>query len=241
MFGPAWNLIVCVCFFTLFCEQTSSECTQLTPCSCMFPDGHGYDLSPLRKLSPLQTINDSYTFYFHPCTNKPLSVNVTSECFKGDGVSLCAQHGNTTINLGRVEDTHIEAASDQVKPSLIIHHENYTSSVTLFCCDSCTSSHIIMETKIGNSEFRLLLVSPYACKVSIRPKGLSIGSILVLNFFIITGVYFIGGAMALKFLRGATGWEMVPNHTFWGELSSLVKDGIAFTFSCCRIDSYDRI
>jgi len=27
----------------------------------------------------------------------------------------------------------------------------------------------------------------------------------------------------LKALRGATGWEMVPNHDFWCKLPSLVK------------------
>lgn len=67
------------------------------------------------------------------------------------------------------------------------------------------------------------MISPYACKVTIRPKGLSVGSIILIYFFIFTGLYFIGGAMVLKFVRGATGWEMLPNLTFWREFSSLVK------------------
>lgn len=46
----------------------------------------------------------------------------------------------------------MQAGSDQVKPSLIIHHENYTSSITLFCCDSCTS-HFILDKEVGNSQF----------------------------------------------------------------------------------------
>lgn len=54
-------------------------------------------------------------------------------------------------------------------------------------------------------------------------RGLSTGSVLVILFFISTGVYFICGIVVLKTLRGATGWEMVPNHDFWCKLPSLVK------------------
>jgi len=54
-------------------------------------------------------------------------------------------------------------------------------------------------------------------------KGLSTGSVLVILFFVCAGTYFIGGIIVLKALRGATGWEMVPNHDFWCKLPSLVK------------------
>jgi len=71
-----------------------------------------------------------------------------------------------------------------------------------------------------------ILASPYACKIPPHkesPKGLSGGSILVILFFIFTGVYFIGGIVTLKLLRGATGWEMLPNHEFWCDLPALVR------------------
>lgn len=68
----------------------------------------------------------------------------------------------------------------------------------------------------------LILTSSYACKTT-QIKSLSTGSILLIYFFILTGIYFIGGTIILKFLRGATGWEMVPNHEFWRNLPSLVK------------------
>ena len=66
------------------------------------------------------------------------------------------------------------------------------------------------------------LVSSYGCKLQ-REIGLSTGSLLVILFFVSVGVYFIGGIIVLKALRGATGWEMVPNHEFWCKLPSLVK------------------
>lgn len=66
------------------------------------------------------------------------------------------------------------------------------------------------------------MVSPYGC-VKEPERGLSTGSVLVILFFVCFGVYFIGGIIVLKTLRGATGWEMVPNHDFWCKLPSLVR------------------
>lgn len=67
-----------------------------------------------------------------------------------------------------------------------------------------------------------MLISPYGCKIEPH-KGLSIGSVLVILFFTIAGIYFIGGIITLRILRGATGWEMLPNHDFWSKLPLLVR------------------
>lgn len=67
-----------------------------------------------------------------------------------------------------------------------------------------------------------MLISPYGCKMESH-KGLSIGSVLLILFFTIAGIYFIGGIITLRILRGATGWEMLPNHDFWTKLPSLVR------------------
>lgn len=56
----------------------------------------------------------------------------------------------------------------------------------------------------------------------------SIGSTLVILLFVFSGLYFIGGAIALRLLRGATGWEMLPNHEFWCDLPSLIRVSIAY-------------
>lgn len=57
---------------------------------------------------------------------------------------------------------------------------------------------------------------------------ISMGSTLVILLFVFSGLYFIGGAIALKFLRGATGWELLPNHEFWCDLPSLIRVSIAY-------------
>ncbi|XP_050596589.1 uncharacterized protein LOC126925261 [Bombus affinis] len=235
-------LFVFASLLIIFCEQTSSECRQLTGCSCMFPNWQGYSLMPLVNSRSINSTEQDCAFFFHPCTNKPLSNNQTSECHKGDGASLCATCNNNTFVLGKAEETKIIIESDDSKPPIFMfHHKNYTTTIALSCCSSC-ETHLYVES-INNTlkEYHLLLTSTYACKTLMHSKGLSIGSTLLIYLFVISGIYFIGGALTLKFLRGATGWEMMPNHSFWQSLPSLVKDGITFTFNCCRLDSYERI
>ncbi|XP_053982350.1 uncharacterized protein LOC128878289 [Hylaeus volcanicus] len=237
------KFITIILFLTFFCHRTSSECTQLSPCSCMFSNGQGYNLTELGNSGPLialQNINQSLTLevHFHPCTNIPLS-NVTDECQKG--ASLCAKWGNKTVNLGTVEETKIIVSPDNLKePVLSIAHNKYTTIISLICCHTCSTQFTINSVN-NDKDYHMLLVSPFSCKVQLSTKGLSTGSMLVIFFFVFTGMYFIGGAIALKLLRGATGLEMIPNHEFWVELPSLIRDGIVFTFNCCRADSYERI
>ncbi|XP_043514691.1 uncharacterized protein LOC122531132 [Frieseomelitta varia] len=230
-------------FLILFCKQSSSECKQLTPCSCIFSNRQGYSLMPLVDSMPLKAFDAklNYTFFFHPCTNKPLSDNRTSECYKGDGVSLCATKNNEFFFLGKAEDTEISLEMDNSKPPVLtFHHNNITIIIALACCSLC-ETRLYVEAIKSESEFHLVLSSLYACKVMMRTNSLSVGSTLLIYFSVAFGVYFIGGALTLKLLRGATGWEMMPNHEFWRNLPSLVKDGVVFTFNCCRLDSYERI
>lgn len=54
-------------------------------------------------------------------------------------------------------------------------------------------------------------------------EGLSTGSVLVIIFFVFTILYFVGGAVALRLLRGAEGRELIPNYDFWVDLPNLVR------------------
>lgn len=54
-------------------------------------------------------------------------------------------------------------------------------------------------------------------------RGLSTGSVLVILLFVFSGIYFAGGALGLKFLRGAVGLELIPHYEFWSDLPGLVR------------------
>jgi hypothetical protein len=80
---------------------------------------------------------------------------------------------------------------------------------------------------------KLKLESKWACPVFELPldenasqnssTSLSTGSVLVIVFFVFTTLYFVGGAIALRLLRGAKGKEMIPNYDFWVDLPNLVR------------------
>ncbi|KZC08894.1 Cation-dependent mannose-6-phosphate receptor [Dufourea novaeangliae] len=240
MFGEDGSkFVVFALVLTLFCDRTSSECAQLTPCSCIFPNGQGYNLTQLGGSRNFTASANGQTFYFHPCSN--IQMINGSECYNGTGVSLCLVNKNKTISLGTVEETTINIESESsTKPALTLRHGSYTTVIRLLCCNSC-NTHLVSDSIDSDKDYHLLLMSPYACQSQLRTKGLSTGSLLVIYLFVFTALYFVGGAIALKWLRGATGREMIANYSFWRELPSLVRDGIAFTFSCGRGDSYERI
>ncbi|CAD1468069.1 unnamed protein product, partial [Heterotrigona itama] len=220
-------LLVLGLFLILFCKQSSSECKQLTPCSCMFSNWQGYSLMPLVNSMPLNDtkLNNTtnYTFFFHPCTNMPLSNNKSSNCYTGDGVSLCAMKDNNIFFWGKAEETEISLEMDNSRPPVFtFHRNNITIIIALSCCSLC-ETRLYVEAIKSESEYHLLLSSLYACKVMMHTNSLSVGSTLLIYFSVAFGVYFIGGALTLKLLRGATGWEMMPNHEFWRSLPSLVK------------------
>ncbi|XP_050454779.1 uncharacterized protein LOC126853227 [Cataglyphis hispanica] len=241
------TFIVFALFLTLFCDTTSSECKQVDPCICTLPDGHYYNLTGLvDELGHFQTFEDTqgdYTVYFHPCANVQIKTEKGEICANGSNVSLCIfDKNNLTHSLGTIEETKMKMSSENKFPIFEIHHDKIISVINIVCfTDSKTNFKI--DSGIppsGSNKYHFMLISPYGCKIEPH-KGLSIGSVLVILFFTIAGIYFIGGIITLRILRGATGWEMLPNHDFWSKLPLLVRDGIVFTFNCCRADSYERI
>lgn len=96
------------------------------------------------------------------------------------------------------------------------------------------------EKQYPAAEFKInytsTFTSKYACPES---EGLSAGSILLIVFFPLVLVYFVAGLLYNKIHKGVNSFpEMIPNHSFWGELPFLVKDGCFFTFQgiagCCK-------
>ncbi|XP_014469688.1 PREDICTED: cation-dependent mannose-6-phosphate receptor-like [Dinoponera quadriceps] len=239
------TLVALALFLILFCDSTSSECTQLGPCVCRLPDNSYYNLTSLAdKKEPLIADKDDLTVYFHPCKDIsiPISGNLNNPCFNGSGVSLCMlEKAKKIINLGTINDTHMKLSNGNNKfPVFEIHHDNMTSIINIVCVINSDVHFMIDQVFPDTKTYHFMLVSPYGCKKEPQ-RGLSTGSVLVILFFTFAGIYLIGGAVVLKTLRGATGWEMLPNHDFWCELPLLVRDGIVFTFNCCRANSYERI
>ncbi|XP_018344844.1 PREDICTED: uncharacterized protein LOC108750094 [Trachymyrmex septentrionalis] len=233
------TFIVLSLFLIFFCDTTSSECVQEAPCTCSLPDGYYYNLSALDAKS-FSAKSDNYTVYFHPCTNVNMTIENKANC-STENVSLCILHNNvnkTVLTTGTIKETRMKLLDDKF-PIFEILHNDTKIIINIVCYMGNKETSFALDS-ISNKSYNFKLVSPYGCKLQ-REMGLSTGSLLVILFFVSVGVYFIGGIIVLKALRGATGWEMVPNHEFWCKLPSLVRDGVVFAFNCCRADSYERI
>ncbi|EDV26658.1 uncharacterized protein TRIADDRAFT_63795 [Trichoplax adhaerens] len=121
-----------------------------------------------------------------------------------------------------------------------------TFTLTLVCNKTATKP--VFEALANNganyfAELSTICACPNGCPSG--PGGLSGGSVLLIIFFVLLSVYFIGGIIFMKYVRNAEGFEAIPNVSFWSSLPSLIKEGFAFTFSRCSgggsDSSYDKI
>jgi hypothetical protein len=80
------------------------------------------------------------------------------------------------------------------------------------------------------------LHSKAACPTESDPgsdgdEGLSSGSVLVILVLTFGSLYLFGGMAILKFIRGASGVEIIPHYEFWSDLPFLVKASIEHIIS----------
>ncbi|XP_015116868.1 cation-dependent mannose-6-phosphate receptor [Diachasma alloeum] len=224
-------------------NYAKSECAEAKPCLCVRPDGMGLSLAALAGIGPLK--NDNGSVVFQPCKNANLTFphsvapqppDPSNDCHN---TSLCwLNNDNNTINLGTIEETHWHWS--EKNPELIISHGSRESHIELICANR-GDGPILIGPNSANNLLKFQLSSDKLCITDMRPKALSTGSVLVILFFVFTGLYFIGGAAILIYCRGAVGRETIPNYEFWADLPALVRDGVTFTLSGCSAVSYERI
>lgn len=231
-------------FLIIICTQVTSQCIQNSPCSCTLPDGSGFDFSSLEKQGPLQFSVENLSYWFQPCKDVPLS-NVTVDDGCQSPVSLCAWNKGDPLqkgpmSLGTLSESKLELEPTHEKILMLVYrHKKKITNINLICCVSCLTELKIDKPSLNSSITNLLLVSTHVCKHQM--EGMSGGAVFFILLLVFAGIYFIGGALALKFLRGATGWEMLPNHEFWCTLGKQFKIGCMFLCNGCKEDSYERI
>lgn len=238
------NFVQYTIILVIICSQVTSQCIQNSPCSCSLPDGSGYDFSSLSKQGPLELSFSNRSFWFQPCKDVSLS-NVTIDDGCQSPVSLCSWNKNDPsqkgpMSLGTVAESKLEFETNHKNIlMLVFRHKQNITNINLICCSSCSTSLKPDDQSQNSSITNLIFYSSHVCKH--ESEGMSGGSVFFILLLVFGGIYFIGGALALKFLRGATGWEMLPNHEFWCALGRQFKIGCVFLCSGCKEDSYERI
>lgn len=229
-------------FLLSFCDTTLSKCNDTNPCACIVPDNEAERLTNLLYGRSLGA-KELYKFSVDLCTveTDKISESVTINKDNKNGL-VCAitLHGpENPLSLHVVNQSIVNTETEYKNISVTVVSEKLIIQTYVNCCKSCDAQ----STPDVDHPTIYHVSSLQATDIhkQLSSNGLSTGSTLVILLFVFSGIYFIGGAILLKLLRGATGWEVLPNHEFWCDLPSLIRDGITFTFNCGRVDTYQSI
>jgi len=248
------SVLLCI-LFSCSIHTEEDVCIEETPCLCKLNDDRYIDISHIiTKDSPyLEASTRDLTYYFYPCkdvkfnaTALHIPVNITLDnCSKGTSLCLYNSTEQSLVNLGTTKD--LKFSNDYYKSLVytVNKPKNVTSTILLECAPDAPLSYLISTSHLSD-QHQLLLFSPHAC-IRFEHNSLSTGSTLLVMFCTVFGIYLLGGALILHFLRGARGKEMIPNLDFWVDLPCLVRDGTVFLLNGCNplsvstAETYDRI
>ncbi|XP_075699329.1 cation-dependent mannose-6-phosphate receptor [Rhinoderma darwinii] len=199
----------------------------------------------LNRLAPLKhkrfdtTVQDgadSYTYTFVVCGGVQSGDKISN-----DGLVQNKTKTQEITVIGRVNDTHVLNGTDWI---LLIYKsgDKYDShcdkearkAMIMISCNKKTLADgftIINEQREKMSECFYLFEMDSSVACPIEESHLSVGSILLIVFAVLIGIYIIGGFLYQRFVVGAKGMEQFPNIIFWRELGNLVADGCDFV---CR-------
>ena len=107
-------------------------------------------------------------------------------------------------------------------------------TVTLTCRDA--DGETITGRQDDAQTFDIFLTSRCACPGLCRyvdpsgdDGGIGGGAVFVIILLVVIVVYLVGGMIFLRYRRGATGLEMIPNRSMWLSLVSYAKNGVQFS------------
>lgn len=223
------------------------KCTPTGVCKCEFPNGLGVDLNLLRGYTFSVPVSQESDIVFYPCKNVEVIANNSSNATHNEcktGVSLCLEHGQTYYyNLGSVNESSFLWERITDKPVLVFKH-NKTIANILLECDENSKSHDVKYVSATSKEnyYNFVLTSNLACVTSVEAQGRSVLSTLFIIILFLFLVYFFGGFCVLRFIRGARGWEAIPNGEFWKSVISGTKKMFLYLINGCKHpEPYDTI
>lgn len=256
-------VLLCSSFITTFVIGTGFKCKKVD-CGCQFKDESGtYEIS-MKSISkrgkPFYTnvrgIGHSWTYDIDPCygfTNR-------SDC---EDVTMCqySSDGKERFPVARYDIVSYSPFVDRKSPITVVYN-NVTygepkatrqMKIVLTCSELGKPPTVKEETGQVNV-YKVAISSPEVCPKKVQPNsggsgGPSTGTILVIIFFVVLVVYLVAGVLFMKYRRGATGREVIPNIEFWSSLPGLIKDGCVFFGKnikelcgrCCQREGYNEI
>ncbi|XP_071812293.1 uncharacterized protein [Apostichopus japonicus] len=212
------------------------------PCKCEYADGSVIDLERIAKKDsfafPYQdptTVGSNFVYAYNPC----YPVTDTDNCKDVSACQKSLSSGNTRYAIGSASPTGFYGSDSSISIGYTSNdqHGSYKYLTVNLVCDSTASTPKLSvrgETSLNFYEYTL--TSECCCPDScLGPAptsgGLSFGSILCIIFSCLLLVYIVLGVLYMKFMKGASGKEVIPNYSFWTDFPGLVKDGGKYTYS----------
>ncbi|XP_071501379.1 uncharacterized protein [Diadema antillarum] len=123
-----------------------------------------------------------------------------------------------------------------------------TSTVTYRCSATALDPTLSLDS-VGESKYDFTVTTCQACRPRVAncpvksssSNKITVGGILCIVFTVTVVLYLVGGVLFMKYQRGASGTEVIPNYGFWKDFPGLVKDGFLFVISPCRKDGYSSM
>ncbi|XP_072179606.1 uncharacterized protein [Diadema setosum] len=140
-------------------------------------------------------------------------------------------------------DESIQVVYDSTQDGVI-----RTSTVTYRCLATALDPTLSLDS-VGDSKYDFTVTTCQACRPRVAncpvksssSNKITVGGILCIVFTVTVVLYLVGGVLFMKYQRGASGTEVIPNYGFWKDFPGLVKDGFLFVISPCRKDGYSSM
>lgn len=209
-------------------------------CSFVY-NGDSYDLSGANREGSDYTAIDiptkPNTYYIQICQN-------TIQNCSGAGntpTPVCQKDNNGNYHsCGQLSTQKVGAPTNttygpyQFQLSYVNGQQARAVTILLKCNASIDTGNVFQRVaEPVKPVYQVYFETKYAC-AGVSSGGGGGGIIFVIIVFALLGVYFIGGALYMKFARHAEGREIIPNHEFWFDLPSLIKDGCMFLVNKVR-------
>lgn len=234
---------------------SSEVVRQISSCLLRFDNGSEINLmkvaaeplyAPRFKDIPAKNISDRNTYYYNPCYSYEVKVEGVPVGCNND-VAVCQGSKLGYYNVGTQSSATFHYSNETGKwmISYKSHNGNRMTNVTLQCGDSHDSLYVWGETQEARV-YKMTLTSRCACVdgcgYPILPRGMSLGSFLLLLLLLAIIMYLLIGYIYRRFVIGARGIELFPHLSFWRDFPFLVQDGFFFLIKCGQDDlTYERI
>jgi 1,2-dihydroxy-3-keto-5-methylthiopentene dioxygenase len=183
-------------------------------------------------------------FYYNPCYsyNKLVPGSDNKDCTTKNDVAVCRSSKATLFNIGKQSTAEFinEDSTLYIQYTSDMALSTTTTRIQLHCSNNTTGQLTVVRQETYSYTLKLShkCCCSNACQHSGGGSSLSIGSILLIVFFGLLIVYFVGGMVYNRAVRGSQGVEMIPQYRFWTGLPGVIKDGVVFTLDKCRTTAH---